>query len=401
MRKNNTTFFPLVSFFKFLFLSSLFFGGAVTTFAAGDVWVEKTSAPSASSNYVNVVGKFYSPASCWWGSCQGDLIYDPVSDSWAATIRNPRNRYGFGLQSLGGKVYILGGVWFGGYESNAVDEYDPSTDTWSEKASMNYSRQQPYSFIINNKLYALYGTGCSSSSNACSVNVNEEYDPATNIWTIKNSPPWRDIFSAPFRPVVIGTKMHELNIVSWGTNSGNDHWGYDQLTDTWTAKAKIPQPLSGFTAVPFNEKIYVFGGYLQKDCPTNQRCIYDMYNLTQVYDLLTDSWSNKTPMNFPRGDAGGVIIKDKIYIIGGHDWSTWDTIPDVYYKTEEYDPNKDTWQIRSNNPGYWSWNAYGNFGRLFGYINEKIYLLPFGSYFFSTYEYTPPIDPVVKVWFSN
>ena len=52
---------------------------------------------------------------------------------------------------------------------------------------------------------------------------------------------------------------------------------YDPITDTWTNKTPIPSGVSAYASAVFDNKIFVIGG--------------TSTNLTQIYDPKTDVWS--------------------------------------------------------------------------------------------------------------
>jgi len=82
-----------------------------------------------------------------------------------------------------GKIYAIGGRHGASSISpvNVVEECDPSTNIWTTRAPMPTARA--YVGIVaasNGKLYAVGGT-----HSGIAINVVEEYDPATNGWATK------------------------------------------------------------------------------------------------------------------------------------------------------------------------------------------------------------------------
>ncbi len=57
-------------------------------------------------------------------------IYDAVSDSWAAVADTKVGKQGTSAVTLGGRVFALGGYSNG--DTDTVEEYNPTTNTWSE-----------------------------------------------------------------------------------------------------------------------------------------------------------------------------------------------------------------------------------------------------------------------------
>ncbi|OGS31575.1 MAG: hypothetical protein A2218_06780 [Elusimicrobia bacterium RIFOXYA2_FULL_53_38] len=70
---------------------------------------------------------------------------------------------------VGGKLYALGGI--SGANLNTNEEYDPASNIWSTKAVMPTARRQLAVAAVGGKLYALGGTS------GVYLNTNEEYDP--------------------------------------------------------------------------------------------------------------------------------------------------------------------------------------------------------------------------------
>lgn len=106
--------------------------------------------------------------------------------------------------------------------------------------------------------------------------------------------------------------VHVLNIDTW----------------TWTKppiSGTIPTPRSFHTAMLFNNKMLVWGGYEQAEDSAYQFSDVDLHLL----DLQTWEWSQITPSGTPpepRSHQSAVLFKDKLLIDGGsYDiYSTWD-----------------------------------------------------------------------------
>jgi N-acetylneuraminic acid mutarotase len=60
-----------------------------------------------------------------------------------------------GTGVINGKIYAVGGVSIS--YSDAVEAYDPGTDTWTTEASMPTARELLTASVINGTLYAVGG----------------------------------------------------------------------------------------------------------------------------------------------------------------------------------------------------------------------------------------------------
>lgn len=85
--------------------------------------------------------------------------------------------------TLNGKIYFINVYSEDDGDSflyTDVKVYDPVTDTWSSAANTNVARISSHAAVLNGKIY-LFG-GYDIEGNDC--NSIEEYDPATNQWTL-------------------------------------------------------------------------------------------------------------------------------------------------------------------------------------------------------------------------
>ena len=102
-----------------------------------------------------------------------------------ATVNGPGPLTADAAASVGGKFYVTGGAQSCSGSSAATFEYDPSTDTWQSRASMNAARSQHVATAGNGKIY-VFG-GISDCANGFSTYAGlEAYDPTANTWTAIN-----------------------------------------------------------------------------------------------------------------------------------------------------------------------------------------------------------------------
>lgn len=105
--------------------------------------------------------------------------YDPTTNTWSAKATlslpkkgEPKLSY-FSTATLGGALYVIGGTDVGGPLAT-VYVYHPITDMWSTKAPMPTPRWDTGAGVVNGLLIVAGG----SYSNAV-----EAYNPKTNTWT--------------------------------------------------------------------------------------------------------------------------------------------------------------------------------------------------------------------------
>ena len=83
-------------------------------------------------------------------------VYDPVTDKWEKKGKTPTPREGHCAAVVDGKIYIIGGQteegWVWEPPSKLVEEYDPVTGMWEEKASMPTARMNLTCSVVNGSI---------------------------------------------------------------------------------------------------------------------------------------------------------------------------------------------------------------------------------------------------------
>jgi N-acetylneuraminic acid mutarotase len=235
--------------------------------------------------------------------------YDPSTDTWSAKASTLRPRARSSASSVNGKIYAMGGNISSGTDSYAfVDEYDPETDTWTEKASMLTPRDSLFSAVVGGKIYAMGGLQWDGDTRSgVTVNNVEAYDPATDTWLPRAPMPTSKSLAVAAvvndKIYVIGGMSKALSAVTTSVHE------YDPSTDTWTAKASLPAKRTWAAAVMRDGLIYVFGGADNYDEPASSSVF--------VYDPAADSWTEREEMPFERWAMSAGLVDGKVYLIGG------------------------------------------------------------------------------------
>jgi len=120
---------------------------------------------------------------------------------------------------------------------------------------------------------------------------------------------------------------------------------YDPKTDTWIKKADMLIPRMRPTVSAINGKFYVISG-----------------STVEEYDPKKDKWTKKPDIPIQAvGGNGGVVVNDKIYLIGIGTGPEFKTVV-------EYDPINDTWNKKADMP-----TSRWMFGTAL--VNNKIYVM--------------------------
>ena len=110
---------------------------------------------------------------------------------------------------------------------------------------------------------------------------------------------------------------------------------YDPPADQWTKLTNLRIPLYRPQACIYGTQVYFFGGL------TYQPERVTTFNMR--YDLELFKWQQKTSMPVPREGGRAIVVKDKIYLLGGREAYGFDQPDRMNRRVYEYDPYEETW----------------------------------------------------------
>ncbi|MFC2103964.1 kelch repeat-containing protein [Bacteroidota bacterium] len=219
--------------------------------------------------------------------------------------------------TLDNKIYVIGGqVQTGFLSTSSVEMYNPATDTWEMKASLQTSRWGLMVAVVNGKIYAIGGeTGSFYDFDA--TDVVEIYDPVADEWTYATSMPTARGYG--------GCGVHNDTIYvfgGYGDNESNAVEKYSPVTDNWITEEPMPDTRYTFMTTVVNNKFYLIGGW--------------GVNLVEEYNPVTKEWTTKAPMPTYRGGSGIDVIGNNIYVVGGRGGDS--------NELEVYNVENDSWE---------------------------------------------------------
>jgi len=237
--------------------------------------------------------------------------------------------------SIGNKGYIGAGVVFDELgeitPSSGFWEFDPATNTWSQKADVPSSRTNASGFSIGNKGYMLGG-----SSTTGFLSDLWSYDPLTNTWTQKADYPYPGL-TAWLTTIATDDKAYTLIFSNVGAGA-TLLYTYDPAQNNWTNLSDFPGGLRyGMSGFSIAGKVYVGCGDGASG-PTN-----DLWE----FDPVTTAWNIKAPLpSTPRYYASSFSLGSRGYIGTGNSING-NQLADLW----QYTPATDSWLVKSPLPG--------------------------------------------------
>lgn len=231
--------------------------------------------------------------------------YDPATDRWTTKAPLPVGLHHAGIGVVGDRPYVVGGftksllsVW---KPVASVYQYDPKTDTWTERTPMPTPRGALAVAEVGGKLLAI--GGYDGEGNSAKV---EEYDPSSNSWKARAPLPTpRDHLAAAWvgtRAYAIGGRLNRDYAQNLSVTEA-----YDPETDRWGRVADLPTARSGITAGALDGVIYVLGG----EAPQGT------FSTNEAYRPDHDRWQTMASMPTARHGLGSAVVDGRLYVISG------------------------------------------------------------------------------------
>lgn len=189
-------------------------------------------------------------------------------------------------------------------------EYDPSTNSWTQKADYPQARFACATFVLGNKGYM----GGGNEQNFGDRDEFYEFDPIANTWTQKANLPIANGGGFGFTANGIGYMSLSGSLYSYNTSLNT--WNYV----SWGVSC--PDYSSGFV---INNKVYVL--------PSGSNTLY-------MWDPVANSTTIKAPcLGNGKFAACSFAVRGQGYVGLGYDWTLGNMAKDFY----QYDPILNVW----------------------------------------------------------
>ena len=295
--------------------------------------------------------------------------------------------------------------------------------------SSNYKHQWACGAVVNNKLYIMEGLNSSSGPGNREEHL-EEYDPSTDTWTVKADSPYNDRYCTA---AAVGDNIYRIG----GENNPTAIRKYNIFSNTWSAPlASPPENIEQAGACTYDDAIIVLNGInnhtliynttsnswlnlanwpsqnnrrYATDCVRVGNLIYSVTptpagpgnpaSYLMIYYLASNTWTRNISVTSPASGRYGFdleVMGDILYIIGGNGGIGSDALETVLRV------NLADHSLISNAANM-NYERGGINGGHAGVINNKIYVACsrdfWGNYLTSTEEYSQeyPTNPYLDV----
>ncbi len=316
---------------KFL-LYFLFYFLPLIGFTQG-AWTQKTSYPLAGRQYAcgfSIGNRGFYAFGCGSGFYNSDNLveYNPTTNSWTQKASFPGgariSSHVFVIDTLA--YFVCSTYWTGGADSyvcyNDVWVYNPYNDSWTQKGDFpGTARHGGFAYTFNGKGY--FGLGI--DANVVFLKDFWRYNPTTDTWTQRTSCPGKS------RKNGFQFSIDKAGYVGMGYDSVlvalNDVWMYDASVDTWTQKANFTHGARCWlSSVSMNSNGYIVTGYLL-NTSTATKEFWEYFPGTDTWTALPDF------AGIARYTGSGFAVGGNIYnglgYSSGYLNDFWEYIPSI------------------------------------------------------------------------
>ncbi len=300
----NNLMFGMSILLLLLFLPSLIFNMAAAS--AESYWTNGSPMPTARSEITSavlddkiyVIGGFENGHS----TTSAVEVYDPRTDKWATAAPLPQPLDHTAAAAFDGKLYVVGGGYLDrGNLSDRLFIYNPDSDNWTQGAKLPSARGAMTANFVNGILYAVGGVDSQKTLNSLLA-----YDPSSNKWSEKASMP--TTAREHLTSAVVNGKLYVMGGRTGGMSANVDtNEVYDPRTDKWTVLEPLLSKRGGLASAAVNGSIYVFGGEQPSGTFSNN----------EKYDMASNKWTVEAPMPTARHGLAAASIGNEIYVVGG------------------------------------------------------------------------------------
>ena len=201
--------------------------------------------------------------------------YDPATDSYAPVPSMPAPRAGHAAVALNGRLHVFGGAGAGTGAAADHWSYDPETNAWTTVASMPTARYFLAGLVAEGRIYAVGGMSVDDNDDLVIHDAVEVYDPQTDTWSARAALP------SP-RALLTGA-VHEGDLYVFGGAipglpvAVTTSYRYRPSEDVWDTRAAIPTWRFSLGGAELDGKLYAVAGVVGNDDGSTALTVLEAY----------------------------------------------------------------------------------------------------------------------------
>jgi N-acetylneuraminic acid mutarotase len=201
-------------------------------------------------------------------------------------------------------------------------EYDPATDNWKALAPLPTKRGSPVAVTVSDRIYVIGGAVPGPGQPAVhparphtSVGTVEEYDPATNTWRQRAPMPTprnHAVAGAISGKVYVASGRVGAAFISGGSSNIGVIEAYDPAADAWSqGLARMANARSAGAGAVWGGRLYITGGEYQEPG------MMATFRSLEAYDPASNVWQTLAPMPVSRHGLAGAVVGNRLHMVSG------------------------------------------------------------------------------------
>lgn len=281
--------------------------------------LNKMEQPRSHTPVAEVGGKLFllGGGGMQFASLNTNVALDPKTGKWETRKPMPTARSGTISCVVNDKIYVIGG----GFKQpngqfkflDAVEIYDPSTDTWTTGPSMLAPHDYPGGLLAGNHIYIFAGHHPDATKAGPKTDPGFAFCERLNLATGN----WEELGPIPtprfaLSAVELGGRLLAMGGVAFrpeGFNNFDHIEEYRPSSNTWhvVPDIKLPWTAAGQANCVIGETLFTFGGYSGDGIHNRAACL----------DPATKTWKRLPDMPAPRAAVGLGVLGRTVYLFGG------------------------------------------------------------------------------------
>jgi len=303
---------------------------SATISADDDLFLSRSRTAAVIGDYIYVCGGVRAADGAVSDSAQR---YRHGARSWETLPRMLQARYGHSIDTVGGCVYVCGGMVDENHALSSAERFDPKRMTWLPMPAMSRARSAAVTAVIEDRLVVAGG----APGNAETLRCLESYNADGNVWELlvpmDHAREDAVFFALKGRLYVCGGVDASVADQSFQREPLRSAQCYCLSAGAWEVLPSMHVArLAAFSASLYG-CLYVCGG-LDKQGG-------ESLNSVERYDPIASAWEVLPPLSQARVSACAFAVAGKLYICGGS--SAEDSGP--LSSVERFDPFNGAWAL--------------------------------------------------------